>query len=106
MYIGTHDNDTVKGWLASTKSADKAFARKYCHITSGEGWCWGLIRVGLSTPSDLFVVQMQDVLELSGENRMNTPGIPMGNWCWRMLPGAATEEIAARLADLTKLYGR
>ena len=106
MYIGTHDNDTVMGWIASVSRADRAFTRKYAHITTGEGWCWGLIRTGMASTSNLFVVQMQDVLELPGECRMNTPGIPMGNWRWRMLPGAATPEIAAHLADLTKLYRR
>ena len=106
MYIGTHDNDTVLGWVASTTEEDRAFAKKYGHITEDEGWCWGLIRIGMASPSRLFVVQMQDLLELPGECRMNTPGIPMGNWRWRMLPGADTPELAARLAELTQIYGR
>ncbi len=106
MYIGTHDNDTVKGWLENTSEEDKEYARKYVHITEEEGWCYGLIRAGAASPSNLFVVQMQDVLELPGDCRMNTPGIPMGNWRWRMLPGAATPEIAARLAEITKIYRR
>ena len=106
MYIGTHDNDTVKGWLEKAKKPDRAFAEKYAHITRKEGWCWGLIRTGLASPSKLFVVQMQDVLELPGSCRMNTPGVPMGNWTWRMLPGVLTPELASRLAELTKLYRR
>ncbi len=106
MYIGTHDNDTVKGWLKATKRADKEFARKYIHLTEDEGWCYGLIRAGMASPSNLFVMQMQDVLELPADCRMNTPGIPMGNWSWRMLPDAITPDIAKRLAELVKLYKR
>ena len=106
MYIGTHDNDTVKGWLKVTKKADREFARKYVHITDDEGWCYGLIRAGMASPSNLFVMQMQDILELPGDCRMNTPGIPMGNWSWRMLPDAATPEHAKRLKELVKLYRR
>ncbi len=61
-YIGTHDNDTVKGWLETVSAADRKFAERYMHITPDEGWCWGMIRAGMSTVSDLFVVQMQDIL--------------------------------------------
>lgn len=107
MYIGTHDNDTVMGWLENFASEDdKEFAAKYMHITPDEGWCRGLIRTGMASASKLFVVQMQDLLELPGSCRMNTPGIPMGNWCWRMLPGAATPELAAELLEMTKTFKR
>ncbi|MBQ8076626.1 MAG: 4-alpha-glucanotransferase, partial [Oscillospiraceae bacterium] len=106
MYIGTHDNDTVKGWLKSTKRADKEYARKYAHITEDEGWCYGMIRTGMASPSNLFVMQMQDILELPGDCRMNTPGIPMGNWSWRMLPDAITPELPKRLKELVKIYRR
>lgn len=107
MYIGTHDNDTVLGWLESFATEDdREFASKYMHITPDEGWCYGFIRTGMASASKLFVMQMQDVLELPGSCRMNTPGIPMGNWCWRMLPGALSGKIAERLLDMVKTYRR
>ena len=105
-YVGTHDNDTILGWVETTPEEDKAFAREYARIGKEEGWCFGLIRVGMSTASRLFVAQMQDVLELGPACRMNRPGIAEGNWQWRMLPGAATGERAARLRHLTELYKR
>lgn len=107
MYTGTHDNDTVNGWVDTFVTPEnKEFARKYMHITPDEGWCYGFIRTGMASASKLFVMTMQDVLELSGECRMNTPGIPMGNWTWRMLPGAASAGIASRLFDMTGTYKR
>ena len=106
MYIGTHDNDTVNGWLETISREDKKFAKDYMHITEDEGWCWGMIRTGMASPSNLFVMQMQDVLELPGSCRMNTPGIPMNNWRWRMLPGAAKASIAKKLKAATVLYRR
>lgn len=49
----------------------------------------------MSSVADLFVAQMQDWLALGGESRMNVPGVlGHGNWCWRMLPGALTDELA------------
>lgn len=105
-YLGTHDNDTVLGWVNTMPAEDRQFARRYMHITPGEGWCWGMIRSGMATMSRLFVVQMQDLLELDGSARMNTPGKEMGNWCWRMLPGAATEDLAAKLREYTFTFRR
>lgn len=105
-FVGTHDNDTTLGWLNGLSAADKAFAREYARLTDEEGWCWGLIRVGMSTASGLFVATMQDILELGPDCRMNRPGDPVGNWRWRMLPGAATAETAAKLRRLTALYRR
>lgn len=105
-YLGTHDNDTVAGWLETVPEEDRAFAEEYMHITADEGWNFGFIRTGMSTASKLFVMQMQDVLSLPGSCRMNTPGIPLGNWRWRMLPGAASDELAEKLAHLTELYRR
>ena len=105
-YLGTHDNDTVRGWLTTTGREDRSFARRYMHITRSEGWCWGMIRAGMGTSSRLFVALMQDLLELDGSARMNTPGQDSGNWRWRMLPGAATDELAAKLRLYTLTYRR
>ena len=82
------------------------FARRYMHITQDEGWSWGLIRTGMSTASRLFVVQMQDVLELPAGCRMNTPGLSSGNWQWRMLPGSLRPELAEKLLEYTWTFRR
>ena len=105
-YVGTHDNDTVKGWVKHSKKEDVAFAEKYMHITPDEGWCWGMIRTGMATGCELFVVPMQDVLELGGECRMNIPGVAEGNWGWRMLPDADTDKAAKKLKEYTVRYRR
>ena len=105
-YIGTHDNETVRGWISVLDRRTRAFARDYMHITPEEGWCWGMIRTGMAAPSELFVLQMQDALELPRGARMNTPGTSSGNWQWRMKPGALTPELAKKLRAYTKLYRR
>ena len=105
-YLGTHDNNTVLGWVKETGKRDRDFAARYMHITEDEGWCWGMIRTGMQTCADLFVMQMQDILELDGRARMNTPGVPTGNWRWRMLPDAATKELAKKLQLYTRTFRR
>ena len=37
---------------------------------------------------------------------MNTPGESAGNWQWRMLPGEASEELAAKIRRMTENYDR
>ena len=84
--------------------ADIAVAKQYLGISRSEGISRGVIRGGMSSVADLFVAQMQDYLEDTG--RINTPGIPSGNWQWRLSEGKLTDELAADIAAMTTLYGR
>ena len=50
---------------------------------------------------------MQDYLELGAEARMNEPGtLSTKNWSWRVDAAQLTDELAARIARMTKLYER
>lgn len=106
IYTGTHDNDTVLGWLAKAPAAEHDFAVRYMHLTEDEGYAWGCIRTVMTSVARLAVLPMQDVLELGAEARMNTPGTAEGNWTWRMRSGAATAALAERLAEWVRLTGR
>ena len=105
-YSGTHDNDTLKGWLQKINSDDHKMAVEYLGLNDAEGYIWGILRGGMSSVARLFVAQMQDYLELDNFARMNTPGNPEGNWRWRMLPGKTTPELAQKIARMTHLYNR
>ena len=105
-YAGTHDNDTLKGWLGKINSDDHRMAVEYLGLNDTEGYVWGLLRGGMSSVARLFVAQMQDYLELDNDARMNTPGNPEGNWQWRMLPGKLTSELTQKIARMTHLYNR
>jgi len=105
-YVGTHDNETVAQWRSSVERGSYTLARKYLGLNEAEGFNWGMIRGGMSSVADTFVVQMQDILGLGAEGRMNTPGTDSGNWRWRLLPGEAGPNLAKKLAYYTKMYGR
>ncbi len=105
-YVGTHDNETVEQWRWQADRADVTFARKYLGLNDAEGFHWGMIRGGMSSVADTFLVQMQDCLGLGAEGRMNTPGTGCGNWRWRLLPGEASPALAKKLRCYTKMYGR
>ncbi len=105
-YVGTHDNDTALGWKehADKKTLEKAVS--YLGLHEEEGFAYGMIRGGMSSVADLFIAQMQDYLELGSKARMNTPGTMYGNWKWRIKSGEADKALAARIAKMTRLYGR
>ena len=54
----------------------------------------------------LAVIPMQDLLQLDGSARMNTPGTSDGNWKWCMRPGDLEKVDAAKLHALAVRTGR
>jgi 4-alpha-glucanotransferase len=107
VYTGTHDNDTVLGWYASLPSevrveVDAAIDAAGVRERAPH---WSLIRLAHASPARVAMVQMQDVLGLGSEGRMNTPGRAGGAWKWRLerLPTAAA---AWRLREVTEAAGR
>lgn len=106
VYTGTHDNNTVNGWISELNRKDLAFAKKYLNIRRTSDMCESLIRTALGSVSDMAVIPMQDYLGLGAEARINTPSTLGGNWEWRMEHDACTEELSAHLLELARLYGR
>jgi len=105
-YTGTHDNDTLAGWYDSAGEKERAYAEAYLGVQGRGEVCQAVLRWGMGSVAELFVAQMQDYLGLGGNARTNRPGIAEGNWRWRLLPGQATEELAAKIRTLTYTYGR
>ncbi len=106
-YIGTHDNMTMRQWFETALPDAVAYAREYMCLSEREGLVWGVIRTAESCVSNLCVIQMQDLLNLGGEARMNFPGtMSDANWTWRAGDDFTGNGLAQRLYGLTKLYGR
>lgn len=105
-YVGTHDNDTAFGWLATAPKEDVDYAIKYLGLSDPDNYNWEMMEALWKSCANLTIVQAQDVLGLGSESRMNTPSVPAGNWQWRAEKGAFTEEIAARLATEMKASNR
>ena len=101
-YTGTHDNDTLSHWCESLTAVQRQYVRRYLRLHEQDDLPSALIRAGMRSKARLFMAQMQDYLRLDGSARMNEPGICQSkNWCWRMLPGAADDALAAQIAELT-----
>jgi 4-alpha-glucanotransferase len=106
VYTGTHDNETVVGWLSNLPKKDKAFLKKYADVRSEKMLPKALIRLAWSSTADLAVAQMQDFLELDNTARMNEPSTLGKNWQWRMRMGTLTEKLSKEIKSLTVTYRR
>ena len=107
VYTGTHDNDTIVGWYQVTSTAaEREHVRRYLG-RDGSDIAWDLIRLAWGSVAHTAITTVQDLLSLGHEARMNTPGTAgPPNWRWRLRPGALDAAVAARLRDLTEVYGR
>lgn len=106
VYTGTHDNDTVMGWINSLNQRDKAFVKRYLRLSAREGYNWGIIKSAMMSVADTVIVPMQDFLGLGSEGRMNVPGVAEGNWSWRMEKGAIDEKLCKKIKKITETYRR
>jgi len=106
IYTGTHDNDTIIGWLHHGNPHEIEFAKKYLNITEEETFNWGLIRGAMTSVSKLAIFQMQDLLFLGNEARMNCPGTLGQNWQWRMHEHAIHDDMVHYFRELTRMSGR
>lgn len=106
VYTGTHDNDTVMGWIPAMSRKDLAFAKKYIGVKRTSDICSNLIRMAYASVADTAIIPIQDYLELGSEARINTPSTLGGNWEWRMSAQDCTSQLAARMHELATVYGR
>lgn len=106
VYTGTHDNDTVMGWMEHAPEQSVKYAKEYLALRKKEGYNWGMMRGVWSSVGDMAIVTMQDILGLGSEARMNTPSTLGDNWKWRMLPGQTDKKLAKKLRREMKAYGR
>jgi 4-alpha-glucanotransferase len=108
VYTGTHDNNTVRGWLKrEAKREDKRRVFRYLgRKVSEQEIHWEFIRLAMLSVANMVIIPMQDVLGLGEEARMNRPGTSKGNWQWRLLPEQIKSSLAEKLLEITEVYGR
>jgi 4-alpha-glucanotransferase len=119
-YTGTHDNDTLLGWLddaggeGTPRSAEQAALerRRAIEYVVGPGGQLeqpahlAILRTLYASPADTVIAPLQDVLGLGSAARMNTPGNASGNWTWRVASAALTPAIRRHLRELARVYDR
>lgn len=107
-YTGTHDNNTLLGYVYEMNDGDRRRAFEYAGYY-GEDFSEGtraLIRTVIASHADTVILPVQDLLLYGCDTRMNTPGVAEGNWAYRVTKeqmGYIDKEGFRRLCEL---YGR
>jgi len=117
VYTGTHDNDTLQGWL---QNCDQKLLLLVAEYFLGEKLDYSkakklvdngflrkkMISSAFSSTALFAVIPMQDITGVDNEGRMNTPATTGSNWSWRMKKSDLKEKDAEYLSFISKLYGR
>ena len=95
IYTGTHDNQTIRGWVAEQPEKEKVKIRKYFKKNNYRYpvLSENFIAYAMDSKAEYAIVPMCDVLNLTEKARLNTPGtVGYPNWAWRMTGFGKFEE--------------
>ena len=117
VYTGTHDNDTLQGWLENCNDeqivlvAEYIFGKQFEIQDAKEMVKNGklrkeMIKAAFASTAAYAVIPMQDILGCSNSARMNTPSTTGANWAWRMSKSDLKDKDARDLNFLSVIYGR
>lgn len=106
VYVGTHDNDTGRGWYEGASKVQRNQFDRYMNRREDELVTQAQNRGIAASVCDTAIYTMQDLLDLPGWSRMNTPNTIGQNWKWRMKKNAITPDIKKFLLELTETYFR
>lgn len=112
-YTGTHDNNTILGWLWESSEESRRYALDYCGFEGD----WGqggpqsppvrsIIRTLWRSGAVLSIVPVQDLCGFGGDTCMNHPGVAEGNWAFRITEDALGSIDKDFYRELNRLYKR
>ena len=107
-YTGTHDNNTLLGYVWELDDATRRRLFAYCGY-EGDDWsraCDAILRTMWQSHADLLIVPVQDLLVYGSDTRLNTPGKPDGNWSYRLTEEQLHLLDRHALAARNALFGR
>jgi 4-alpha-glucanotransferase len=101
-YTGTHDNDTLKGWLEKLHESTIDYVIKSLGIngddfTDTNDLIYEIIDILCQSRASLCIVPLQDFLCLGSEARMNTPSTLGNNWTWRFKNEMLTDNLSKKI---------
>lgn len=112
-YTGTHDNNTILGWLWEADEKARTYALDYCGFDGdwGEGGAKSasvraFIRTLWSSGASLAIVPAQDLCGFGADTVMNHPGKAEGNWEFRLTNEALSSVDRSFYKKMNTLYKR
>ena len=108
VYTGTHDNETVRGWIDNILPEELQTVREFLDVRTEdpEEIVDKMILTAHASVADTSIIPMQDYLRLDNAARINHPSTQGTNWQWRVTKEALSEELCGRIRRMMQLYGR
>ncbi|MCQ2442237.1 MAG: 4-alpha-glucanotransferase [Oscillospiraceae bacterium] len=108
VYTGTHDNETVMGWLDSILPSEQKMVRDYLFdpYTPKKELYKPFIALALRSSARTCIIPIQDYLGLDNTCRINKPSTLGINWRWRITEDQLSKDLCDELRRLAMLYGR
>ena len=106
-YTGTHDNNTLLGYLWELDDLSREKMLAYCgHSDRWESGCESIIRTMFQSHAKLVIMPIQDLLGYGSDTRLNIPGKADGNWAYRITREQLDGIDKNRFKQLNKTYAR
>jgi 4-alpha-glucanotransferase len=108
-YSGTHDNNTLLGFLWETPVDQKNEIMRYCSCDESqwnEKGCRAIIKAIMASSAGLAIFPVQDLLGYGNDTRLNVPGRAEGNWLYRITKDQLGLIDTEKYNYLNRLYGR
>lgn len=105
-YTGTHDNETLNGWVEAMDKKSLRFAKKYLNVKKKSEIPMAVVRAAWGSVAEVAAAQMQDFLNSPKDARMNTPSTLGTNWQFRARAEQFTPSLAKKIKKLNKMYNR
>ena len=106
-YTGTHDNNTLLGYLWELDGGTRDSMLSYCgHEGAWQDGLYSMMRSVFASHARLVMLPIQDVLGFGADTRLNTPGVPDGNWRYRVTEEQLSACDKQRFRYLNRLYSR
>ena len=108
VYTGTHDNETLRGWIDSILPVERKEVCEYLDVRTKDPQeiVEKMIIAAFSSVADYCIIPLQDYLGLDNSARINQPSTNGTNWKWRVRPEDLSAKLAGRIMRLTTLFGR
>lgn len=106
VYGGTHDNETLMGYFSSRGDWELGYAYDYLDTRDKRRMVDQIFRAAYGSIANIVIFQVQDILKLGNEARMNAPSTQGCNWKWRMYQGQLNWQNINDLKYLASIFGR
>ena len=108
VYTGTHDNETLRGWIDSILPIERKQVCDYLDVRTKDPQeiVEKMIITCFGSVADYCIIPLQDYLGLDNSARINQPSTNGRNGEWRVDKKDLSGHLAGRIADLTAMYGR